>query len=109
MHDEDPIDLSTLDPARNERRWEQLVQRTAARGLAARRPSFAGQVFAWARPVMAFAAAAAVITWIAAARVRSSTTTASNPADPSQEMIEWARGDAVPTDAEVTDLLGRNL
>jgi hypothetical protein len=61
--DDDPIDFSPLDPARDARRWRQLSDEVVAHAVAALRPSLTLQLVAWLRPAMAGAAAVAVVVW----------------------------------------------
>jgi hypothetical protein len=71
---EDRIDLSALDPTRDRERWNGMVasltERAIARSLARR--SVAGQLTAWARPTLAFAAALSLLVWVGALREQTS-------------------------------------
>jgi hypothetical protein len=64
--DPDRIDLSSLDPSRDARRWEDLVTRVAARGMDARRPRrpVLAQLAGWWRPALAVVAVAAAVAWL---------------------------------------------
>jgi hypothetical protein len=64
--DPDRIDLSSLDPSRDARRWEEVVRQVAARGATARRPrpTVPAQLAGWWRPALALVAAAAAAAWL---------------------------------------------
>jgi hypothetical protein len=109
------LDLSPLDPAAEEVRWERLVRQVAARGAAGaarRRPGWLQlQLAAWARPAMACAAAAALAAWIPAwlhrpAAVARSTAAATGlAAGPAARLAAWAAGDE-PGAAALLSALG---
>ncbi|MFT3713395.1 MAG: hypothetical protein QM817_37540 [Archangium sp.] len=80
--DEDqPIDFSALDPARNSKRWDAMVQRTAAASL--ERPSAMSELWTalpkW-RPALFALAALAVVTWLPWLLREEVTSTAAEPA-----------------------------
>jgi len=64
--DPDRIDLSSLDPSRDARRWEEVVRQVAARGATARRPrrTVPAQLAGWWRPALALVAAVAAAAWL---------------------------------------------
>jgi hypothetical protein len=101
MHeDEEPVDLSPIDPARDAPRWDALVASVAARARARRRPSLARELVRRGVPAFALAAAAAAVVWIARPRPEP----APPPAEraPSDVIATWGLtggGDAI-------DLLG---
>jgi hypothetical protein len=64
--DNERLDLSALDPARDGARWERRIRETVTRALAARQPrpaALLGALFAWRRPALALAAACAALVW----------------------------------------------
>jgi hypothetical protein len=101
--DERPVDLRPLDPARDDVAWERRVRALGRKGALLRRPvRVPEQLSRWARPALAAAATVAFATgafvFLQAADTASSTPTAA--------LLEWARADAVPADADLTLLLG---
>jgi hypothetical protein len=115
--DDERIDLSALDPARDGKRWDEMVDSVAARALAARRRSTGGaspgpvalQLVAWARPALALAAALALVVWAAAlaaggaARASAPGTTRTEPAF---ALSAWAMQDELPSTEDVLETLG---
>jgi hypothetical protein len=96
---DDQLDLTPLDPARDRARWERLVHSVAERGAAGaarRRPGWlALQLAAWMRPALACAAAAALVAWIPAwlRHDAPAGTAATAPADGAARLAAWAAGD----------------
>jgi hypothetical protein len=72
--DEERIDLSPLDPARDPQRWQAFVERTLGRAEAALerrgRAGAWGVLAAWGRPVLAAAAVLAAVLVAATALIR---------------------------------------
>jgi hypothetical protein len=66
MDDDDRVDLSALDPARDPARWSSLVTAVAARAAARRRTSLSRALARQAIPAFALATAAAVAIWVLA-------------------------------------------
>ena len=64
--DDDRIDLSPLDPSRDQLRWERMVRAVAARGRASRSlpEAVLRDLVRLARPVLAVAAALALVAWL---------------------------------------------
>jgi hypothetical protein len=62
------LDLTALDPSRDQVRWDRLVRSVAARGAEAaarRRPGWlALELSAWVRPALACAAGVALLVWV---------------------------------------------
>lgn len=102
--DDDRVDLSALDPARDPARWNALVTATAARAAARRRASLARTLTGYGLPAFALAAAAALAIWLLApARGAPAITTESYSA--SDGLAGWAlRGD--PDGAGLLSSLG---
>jgi len=74
--DDDRVDLSALDPARDPARWNTLVTTVSARAAARRRASLSRVLAGHAVPAFALAAAAALAIWVfAPARGVPATTT----------------------------------
>jgi len=106
MHrDDDSIDFSSLDPARDNLRWERMVRATTARAVAARRTSsVADQLRAWMRPALAAAALVAVSMW--GAVIARGHTVRSEKTDSTALLIEWGRTGQMPSGANTWTLLG---
>jgi hypothetical protein len=62
------IDFSALDPTRDKRHLDDVIQFIVPKALdGTEEPlTIGGQVIAWAKPVLAFAAAAALVLWLGA-------------------------------------------
>ncbi len=106
MNDDDRIDLSALDPARNAVRWQQLVEGIAARAWAARRRKLTVgfQLVSWARPTLAIAAAVSLVSWAsvwAAARQPSV-----SQEDSTTTVMRWAMSDEIPATSEILEVVG---
>lgn len=107
MKDDDKVDLSPLDPARDQLAWERRIAAVAARGLVARQRSLSvsDQLRVWQRPALAVAAALAAASWlgvIAGERFFS--------APEAQESAEltwsrWAVNDEVPQTSEIFEVM----
>src|SRR5689334_10900685 len=95
--DDDKVDLSALGPT--PQRYEQLVQRVSARGIASR-SSLSGQLMRWARPVLVVAALAAVAGAFALTRPAPARSTLD------RSMLGWAMQGAAPSDIELLSTLG---
>jgi len=108
MNDE-KIDLSVLDPSRDEERWERLVESVASRAWSARRRrlTVGNQLTAWARPGLAIAAAVAIAVWAGAltsAEKRAAAT--GSQAEPAFVLAGWAVSDQVPETSKILEVLG---
>jgi hypothetical protein len=94
----DKIDLSPLDLARDGARWERMIQGVVTRALAAPL-TVRAQLAAWARPVLAVAALAAAVAW--APLVLGGRAAETARLDAASALAEWAAGDHVPATNEV--------
>ena len=106
---QDRIDLSMLDPSRDQPRWEQTVQSVASRAWAARRRrlSIGGQLSVWARPVLAIAAAVSLVSWAGALTSNSSKpANVSDQQEPAAVLLQWANNDEVPPTSQILQVLG---
>ena len=107
--DPDRLDLSALDPSRDEERWETLVRAVVASRSAAATPAtqvLFQLVSSW-RPVLALAAAAVALAWapaILTARERSAPPAAI--ADPVLSTTTWMLREQAPATAEVVAAMG---
>jgi hypothetical protein len=111
---QDPIDLSSLDPSRDAPRWEQTIREVASRAAsrAARRRSgsLSLQLVAWLRPALGCAAAAVTLSWgpsllhpperVPAADARPA------PADRAARLAAWAAADGSGDAAQLLSILG---
>ena len=105
-----PVDLSALDPSRNQLRWERTIQELAARGYAERRRRYVldRELLRWARPVLAVAAALCLIVWTAgylrSSRAVGPARSATMP--PALTLAAWAANDRIPDSSELFGILG---
>jgi hypothetical protein len=111
---DDPVDFSSLDPRRDEVRWERMVQGVVAQAVKARArpgPVWVGLATSGTR-ILAAAAAVAVIAWAPAlwSRVtagswpRLNATAASH--DPARSLADWAERDQLPSNSELASAMG---
>lgn len=120
MSDE-KMDLSILDPSRDQERWKAIVDSLASRAWNTRRRqlSVSFQIVCWARPALAIAASLALVSWAAtwardgtarcAACVDGATTssTSSRSAqDPTTQLAQWAAADQMPATMQILQVLG---
>jgi len=92
--DDDRVDLSALDPARDPARWSALVTAAAARAAARRRASLSRAVAGYGLPAFALAAAAALAIWLFAP-ARGAPVIEPETYSASDGLAGWAlRGDA---------------
>ena len=115
------LDLGPLDPARTASRWEQMIEQTTARALAAASSSSGAvvplrkstheapasvfeQLLVWWRPALAVAAAFALVAtgggWLLPR---------SNGAvvyDPATALAGWEASDELPSTADILGTLG---
>lgn len=105
--DPDRIDFSALDPARDPRRWERLVQATLAR---ARPPAVPPLLMALAarRGTLALLAAAALLTWIPVWS-GGRATAAVESVDPTLQLADWAGRGSIPEASVVSETLGTGV
>ncbi len=104
--DDRRIDLSALDPARDARRFEHMVQSVlAASGPPARHPVAAALV---ARGGVAVAAAlvVAAAAWAPVLLSRRATPSGTRSPDPVALVAAWAEEGAIPASADVFHVLG---
>ena len=106
MNDE-PIDLSMLDPTRNRQRWQSRIDKIVVDTVRARqrRPGLFDQVDRFARPALAIAATLALISWGATLQAGNQATT-SAVGSPTTTLLQWAMNDEVPSTSEVFQSLG---
>ena len=91
--DDERIDFGALDPSKNSRKWEALVQRTVERSIIAPPPTAWGSLIR-VRVAVAGFAALALLSWVPAMTrdVQSSEETSS---DPAYAMMQYSQsGDA---------------
>ena len=108
--DEEKIDLSPLDPSRNEQRWNRSADSIATRAWkAAKRVSFRRQLIAWARPAIAFAIVIAVMSVTGAYFFgHKNITQGVENMEPAMALVSWAAGDPAPSAAAILEVLGGN-
>ena len=107
MEDE-KLDLSSLDPARDREAWRRRVDDVIARGVAARRArGFAHDLRALARPAVLLAAAVVLLVWSASwLAPRPARGTAGATVDPTARLVEWSTSAEPATTSEILATLG---
>lgn len=103
------IDLSPLDPTKDQGRWNDLISTIARRAIEARRRrmSVPYQLLAWARPAVAMAAAIALIVVAGASVSRyQSQTNSSHTVEPTFMLTVWAATNQPPSTATMIEVLG---
>ncbi len=105
-HDDEPIDFSALDPARDQMRWEAQIKRVARLASARRatRPSVAALIVRWWKVSLYASAAAVTAVWVGTL-VQPQQMRAVAQNDPVATMAVWARSGAVPSTGEIIALL----
>ena len=114
--DEVSVDLSALDPSRDEARWAGMVKQVAKRAIALRAvrrtPTVGSLLLAWSRPVLAGAAILVAVSWaIAGARARTAATTpAATPSTSNVpaalQVAAWASNDETPETTAMLSMMG---
>jgi len=110
---DDKLDLSALDPARDSERWEQRIgqvvaRAVVARAVVARRWSIGGQLRSWARPALGLAAAAAVFSWLGLIlrwQDQAPLSTSQNE-EAVSVLSRWAASDEQPSASRMLSVLG---
>ena len=109
--DNDRIDFSALDPKRNSRRFEKMVE-TVIAGARPHEPGISPlirELVAWGRGAVALAALLAVTAWLPAL-IRDSFRAAESAPATGNDFVElvssWARTGDVPSEVDVSQALG---
>ena len=111
--DDDRLDLGALDPRRDPKRWEALVQATSARAVAAAlasartvRPIRLGDVLRQqGRVALALAASIAVL-MVGAAYWRGSPDSSTSRMEPAQTTLGWVASSEAPSAEEALSVWG---
>lgn len=109
---DDKLDLSLLDPARERARWEHRIQSIVARAVAAQRWTVAGQLQRWARPALGLAAAATLFSWAGLAlslrfiEPRAETDSVSSEEAAASVLSRWVATEATPSAGSILSVLG---
>jgi hypothetical protein len=107
--EDERLDLSPLDPTRDELRFERMVRSIASRAAAGRAADTGTVIVRWWRVALAVAASLAIAAWapwlVSGSRSADAAVTQH---DPAESLLEWARtgGPSSPTDVLVS--LGRH-
>ena len=106
MHDT-KLDLATLDPSRDDKRWTLLIESIADQAVARHktRLTIGYQLLSWSRPVLA-AAAAITLVFGAKALLGTSKVAASTHYEQAYTLAEWAYSRERPTTSNVIFALG---
>jgi len=104
---DDKLDLSALDPALDQERWERRIGQVVARAVVARRWSVGGQLRSWARPALGLAAAAAVFSWLGLiVRWQEAAPLSSQSEEAISVLSRWAASDEQPSASSMLRVLG---
>lgn len=104
-----PIDLSPLDPSRDRLRWERVIRATAARAMRPRPNLVLADLSSRARPLLAMAAALALLAWLPALLGRGSgaaTGAGAAARDPALSLSTWASTGELPATDDLLATLG---
>jgi hypothetical protein len=105
------IDLSALDPSRDELHWTRTIDGLVGQALAERRKrlSVEQQLLRWARPVLAVAASFGIVAWtggLLAVNRGQRMATMQHPA--ALTMANWAANNQIPEPSDLWGALGAN-
>jgi len=105
---DDKLDLSALDPARDTARWERRIGQVVTRAVRARRWSVGCQLRSWARPALGLAAAAAVFSWLGLIlRWQDAVPLSSDQSEQAVSVLSrWAASDEQPSASSMLAVLG---
>jgi hypothetical protein len=103
------IDFSSLDPARNAKRWESRIEHIANRAAENCRGKLTvmGQLIVWTRPMLAIAASIALVGWISLLTFGEQSS--SVKLDPTTAITTWAARDELPSTETVISTLGGSI
>jgi len=111
---DDPLDLSPIDPTRDTERFEQMVAAIRFRSEAVfvrrrRRPTILDGVAGWWTPALAAAAviaAASAVSWIVALPASAQQSVLAEATGVPAAVADWAQTDATPSPGELLVSLG---
>lgn len=103
---DDRIDFSALDPARDAERWEQRIRQVVAHAARARRWTVSAQLSRWARPAFGLAAAAALFSGLGLVVIADRLDQSSAQEVPSAVLSRWAATDEAPSTRRLLTILG---
>jgi hypothetical protein len=97
--DDEKVDLSPLEPFGDRDQRERLVRALARRAADGVQHPVLSDLSRWARPVLAVAAALALLAWL------PSLLDQRESADPASAILRWARRNEVPPTGELLTVL----
>ena len=102
-----PIDFSSIDPKRNEARWESMIHSVLERSKKTRnRSQFFGHLVSWAKPAITAAAAVALFCLIGAVARHTDSPRQTSQSEPALMVASWAVGEEMPNTADILTVLG---
>jgi hypothetical protein len=108
--DDGRIDFSALDPKRDPKHFDQMVQAVmaGARSPAPALHALPLQLFRWGAVAVAIAAALAIVAWLPALTTSQSGSEAgiADAADPVELVSAWADRGSIPSDVDLFEVLG---
>jgi hypothetical protein len=111
LDDDDKLDLTALDPARDALRWERTLRATVDRAVAVRRvPPLVRELAAMRRPALLCAAAAALLVWsatlVAPRPGRTGGAAGGAGTDETGTLLDWAQSNEAPSASDILETLG---
>ena len=103
------IDFSALDPSRDEKRWQGMLESVVEKAMYRRehRLSVGYQLIVWAKPALALAAAAAVALWFGVALLLDRDVEQTDRGDKSTVVLtQLAAGDASYSTYQILNAIG---
>jgi hypothetical protein len=112
---DDPVDLSPLDPTRDDARFDAMARQLAEKAIGARHtPSTdpLGELLSWTRPALAAAALIAAVSTLALSRMSITAVTTSRRATSADvlgippRVADWASTNYTPSPLELVAAIG---
>ena len=101
--DPDRIDLSSLDPSRDPKKWESMIRATVNRSFVRVHPMWSSMVHS-GRLMLAAAALIAAVAWVPGL-MRSRSNLEVAKVDTAERFAEWADDGAVPSSVNLIDTM----
>ncbi|HEY5955182.1 MAG TPA: hypothetical protein VIV60_01465 [Polyangiaceae bacterium] len=103
-----PIDFSSLDPSRHSQSWESRILAITLRAVEQhhRGRTVMDQLARWSRPMLAIAAAVALVGWLGLVITPGRHTHSVD--DPSVSLLAWVANDETPSTQALLELVGRS-
>jgi hypothetical protein len=111
---DDPVDLSALDPTRDDAQFDAMATQLAERAIAARQATSSGvlaELVSWTRPALAAAALIAAVSALTLSRMatdagRSRQPTSADALGIPSRVADWANTNYTPSPLELVGAIG---